>query len=287
MQMMWRRLELIGLLFLILLASCDSPMGVQLVQEDNGVEVTSLVQGNTSFRLSPIDTTGVLPSDELAYEGSFIVNIVQHDTGEGGQVESFARVIVSNRQLPIQAGGLTFGYHGINLGSVHLNGAPMVSRQHTVDVGDSVVAAGTEYAKPTGFAYKATQTYTWEVDSIDDRGISIDAPGPLTVESPVGGSVISTDSDLELRWTCQNNVTVVISMVGPLGKPKPMLSLTPKKSGSAVVPSKVLQLLPPNHLYVFTFIQANRKVVKVEDPFFTGDLLVQAASVYSKVVFLR
>jgi len=282
-----RRLFFICSCFLVLLAACEPPAEVQLIKEDNGVEVTSLVLGDTTFALSQIDTNGVLPREELAFSGTFVVNNVQHDDGQGVRVASFARAIVMDRNKPVQIGDRTFGYHGADLGSLYLSGNPMVRREHRVPVSDLTVAAGFEYGKPEGLVYEPSRTYIWTADSIGGIGVPVDAPGLLMVQSPIGGSTISSDADLELRWTSEGDVVIVISMFQRFAKVRPMLQIKPRGHGSAVVPAKVLQLLPRDHLYFFTFIQANRREVSVTHPFLTGIVLVQAASVYNSVVVLR
>jgi hypothetical protein len=49
----------------------------------------------------------------------------------------------------------------------------------------------------------------------------------------------------------------------------------------------VLKLLPNNETYFFTFVRANRSEVQIGRNFFTGTVVVQAASVYNSVVELR
>lgn len=280
----------IGSVVLVLLVACEPPEEIYLVPDDSGVEVTSLLLGDTSIALSRIDSSALLPLDELTFDGTLVVNGIQHDAGQGIRTGSFAQVVIADRNRPVIFDGQTWGYHGFDLGSLSLNGVSMVRRLHFVIVPDTVVLAifaGFEYANPPEFVFEPGRSYTWTADSIDGPGVTIEAPGALTVHSPAGGSVISRNEDLELRWTSDGDVVIVISLVEGIGRPKPLLHLKPRDEQVALLPAKILSLLPADQVYFFTFIRANRSEVRVVRRFFDRTVLVQAASVYNSVVLLR
>jgi hypothetical protein len=166
----------------------------------------------------------------------------------------------------------------------------MVRKPHIVTVPDTSlpdVPAGFEYNGPPDFVFDPERSYTWAADSINGTGVTIEAPGTLTVQSPVGGSVISRDEDLELRWTSDGDVVVIVSQLESPLNPKPVLYLRPSADKAAIVSAKVLQFLSPDQVYFFTFVRANRNEVRVVRRFFDMTVLVQAASVYNVVVVLR
>src|SRR5512145_2653763 len=86
---------------LVLFAACEQPGEIQVREETDGVEVTSLVMSDTSFGMSPIDTAALLPGDELRFTGSLTVNNVSFDAGQGIQTIAFARVFVGDNSRPV------------------------------------------------------------------------------------------------------------------------------------------------------------------------------------------
>jgi hypothetical protein len=272
---------------LLFFVACEPPGAVLVREELSGVEVTSLVRTDTSFGTSPIDTSGLLPGDELEYPGSMILNHVRVDAGFGVESFSFARVFVGDSSRPIPGRGGTIGFHGFHLGTIRLNNVPMIEKLHRLPGIDTVVTAGFEYVGGPNFAYVAGQTYALSGDSVESAGLSIDAPELITVKKPEGGSTINIDQPLELEWVSEGEIVIIVSRVIRAGIVRPMLYLRPLRNGYAVVSEKVLQLLPRNGTYILTFIRSNRKEVTVERPLFQGTILVQAASVHNTVVQSR
>jgi hypothetical protein len=120
------------------------------------------------------------------------------------------------------------------------------------------------------------------------RGIR--TPDQLVVESPRGGTVVSRQADLELRWRgAQGSLSIIVSAYDTsTRKAKPLLELRPRdNTGRAVVPAKFLRELRPLHRYfVFTFVLANRDQMDLPIPR-APRVLLQAASVYSTYIELR
>jgi hypothetical protein len=280
------RIFTIVILTLLVLTGCDQPAEVLLVEDPDGVEVTSVVVADTSLNLSAIDSTALLPSDELQFDGVLQLNHVRIDAGNGIGEFSMARGLLIDRNRPVRSRGRTYGYQGVYMGQLLLDSQVMTTRFHWIVTPDSIVRAGVEYAHPPGFVYEEGKEYVWSSDSINAAAVSITAPELLGVVSPRGGAFISHERPLSLEWTGGTDVSIVVSMIQPGSRPRPMLHIRPRHQGRAVVPAKMLRLLPRGHDYAFTFINANREVLAVSRRFFHGEVLVQAASVHSVIVVL-
>ena len=274
-------------LALVLFAACEQPGEIQVREETDGVVVTSLVMSDTSFGMSPIDTVGLLPGDQLAFTGSLTVNNVRFDAGQGVQSISFARVFVGDETRPVAGPGGTIGYHGFHLGAVQLNGMPMIERLHRLPGINPITHAGFEYITGPLFEYTPGLEYTWSGDSVGTLDLSIEAPEIISVQKPAGGSVVEADNPMVLQWISEGDVVIIVSRIVREGVVRPMLSLRPMRNGYAVVPQKVLELLPRNQFYILTFIRANRLEVTVQRQTFRGTLLLQGASVHNTVIQLR
>ena len=272
---------------LLLLAACEQPGEIQVRAETDGVEVTSLMMSDTTFGTSPIDSSALLPDDELTFTGSLTVNNVRFDAGQGIQEISFSRVFVGDEMRPVPGPGGTIGYHGIHLGTVRLNGIPMIERLHRLPGIDPVMHAGFEYVTGPLFEFVPGATYTWSGDSVGTPGLSIMAPEIISVQRPSGGAVVTASNPLVLEWLSEGDVVIIVSRLVREGVVRPMLSLRPMRNGYAVVSEKVLELLPRNQTYILTFIRSNREEVTVQRQILRGTLLLQAASVHNTVIQLR
>jgi hypothetical protein len=271
-----------------LFAGCEPPGEVEVRTGNEGIEVTSLLLADTSFGLSAIDTSALLPLDQIDFSGSFLVNHVRHDDGEGVMTFSVSRAIVTDRSRPVQGhGGKVVGYHGFFLGSLFLNDDQMTLRAHLIPTVDSLTVAGSEYGTPPGFMYVPGTTYTWTADTISTAAVSIEAPALISVYAPLGGDIIDRNRDLEIRWSSDGEVNIIISRLGRFGRRHPTLHIHPLGQTSAIVPSRVLQLLLPEETYFFTFVRANRKEIEIGRGTLSGTVVVQAASVYNSVVQIR
>jgi len=284
---MYRLHHTLSILLLAGLCSCEPPGEIQIKDGDNGVEVTSLVQPDTVFGFSPIDTSALLPNDQIGFDGSFLVNTVTYDGGNGIISFSYATAFIADPTRPVPGYGPLSGYHGFHLGDILLNGRTMIERTHTVEGVDSSVSAGFEYVSWPGFSYEAGSRYTWTVDSLAGASMSEDAPAVLVVTEPRGGAVVLRSESLHLSWESDGETTIVVSRILLIGRPRPLLSLRPKHEGYAEVSSKVLELLPLDGPYLLTFIRANRKEIPVRRSFLDGAVLIQAASVHNIVIELR
>jgi len=280
----------------LLLAGCKQPAEVELdgVGQENEFEVISLDQGDSDVPVNQVDSVAVLAEDQLNFAGLFIVNNVKVDDGRSIRAFAFSKAFVADlgRPIIIPPFGRRVGHFGVFLGNLTLNNSPMTPILHRIRVrrmhADTTIVAGFEYFRDLTSDYQANQTYVWRSDSTG-AGVSIQSPAELSVLSPRGGSVILRTRVLRLRWSGVERVFVIISArEASTERLKPVLLIRPTGNQNSVVLSpKVLRLLPRSPHFVFTFVRANRKELSIGGPVFSGEILVQAASVYNSYVELR
>ena len=281
----------------LLLAGCKQPAEVELdgIGPENEFEVISLDQGDSDVPVNQVDSVAVLAEDQLNFAGLFIVNSVKVDDGRSIREFAFSKVFVADQGRPpivIPPFNRRVGHFGVFLGNLTLNNSPMTPILHRIRVhrmhGDTTIVAGVEYFRDLTSSYQANQTYVWRSDSAG-AGVSIQSPAELSVLSPRGGSVILRNRVLRLRWSGVERVFVIISArEASTERLKPVLLIRPTGNQNRVVLSpKVLRLLPRSPHFVFTFVRANRKELSIGGPVFSGEILVQAASVYNSYVELR
>lgn len=283
-------------LFLLFLAGCQEPSAVQLLPESDELEVTAIPLADTNYAAGQVDSMAVLPGDQLRFAGHIYINKVTYDGPGAFRTHARAGVLFEDRNREVRNQFRRFGYYGIDLGTVNLNGSPMARVPHRVPIrrilGDSIVMAGVEYIADISEEYLPNATYVWSVpapDSISPFTTSIQTPDELTVQSPAGGSVVSRNRDLPMRWTGRGNLAIIISSYDPSSRRvRPFLHLRPRvNTGRAILNARVLAMLPRDRrFWVFTFVLANRDTSLVVGGF-QGGVLIQAASVYNSYVELR
>lgn len=280
----------------ILAGGCQQPAEVQLVPENNetNLEVHPVVVPDTNIRLSSIDSTGVLPEDQVDYNGILTINSVVLDAGNG--IHSFANSRVFFADTSVRFFGRLLGFNGIDLGGLLLNSSPMFRIAHWIVVKrifdkDTVLLRGVEYVSDLSGSYQPGKTYIWSTVQVTVRpvNVSIQAPDSLIVFSPRGGTIIPRDQDLAIRWRGgKGNVSIIVSTYNlATTATHPLLEFrTRVNTGQALIPAKLLRELPQQKYFVFTFVLYNRVETTVF-PWYGGRILVQAASVYNSYVELR
>jgi hypothetical protein len=284
-------------LMLLLLGGCQQPSDVQLTQGEyeTDLEVRPVVVPDTNVVLTSIDSSAVLPQDQIQFRAFFLLNHFTFDDGDHRGSISYSRVYAADSA--IRHMGRTVGFRGMDLGTVRVNGVPMVKLPHIVRIKrsgqpDSLTLAGFEYLQDLTGLYQPDRPYVWTAASPGMGNISqaIRSPDKLVVHSPAGGSVISRQKDLPLRWTGgRGHLSVIISSFDPwTRRTRPLLEFRSRaNSGRALIPGKLLQGLPPQHRYfVFTFVLENRVDTMVLQQY-QGRVMVRAASVYNSYVELR
>jgi hypothetical protein len=283
--------QFLTVMTLVALASCKQPAGVELktVDPEPGLNVTSIAVADTSMELTPIDSSAVLPDDQIRFEGLIQITSITYNAGSGIRTFAFSRVFFADRNRPIRYSlfGGRIGYFGSDLNGVTLNGNPMTRVAHRIPLRftqrDTV--AGFEYREDVSTTYRPNTVYSWATSPIG-MGIiaaSIKSPDSLIVYSPAGGSVVPKNRNLQLRWSGQGELSIIISYVSPTTKP--LLQIRPLVNrGSAVLGTKLLRLLPGGRKYWFTFILSNRDDSRIVNQ---SKILVQAASAYNCMIELR
>ncbi len=278
----------------LLLGGCQQPAEVELQSTvgTNDLEVNAVVLPDPNVDVASIDSSALLPGDQVKFGGTLIVNQIKVDTGK--VVSSFTYSQVLFADSAVQSSTNRFlGHHGMDLGVVRLNATPMLPIPNRITYRlmsgkDTTVVRGVKYlAFPT---FQSNKQFVWTLPSfMSSQTVSITSPESLVVVSPRGGTIIPRTKDLEIRWRGSNGrLSVVLSMIDPeTNRTRPLLELISKaNAGTAVIPAKLLRELPAVWRYVFTFILANRKE-SVVIPQYDGKILVQVASVYNSYVELR
>lgn len=296
-----KTLSIIGLFLIVLLAGCQQPNAVEVTLESDEpqLEVTSLAMVDTSVYQAGVDSVGVIPSDQVDYAGLLLVNNIKFDGGTrwGEYSGAFSSVLITDRSRPLEGPrGKIYGYYGVRLmpnllTPVRVNGLAMREKAHRIKLAGIPVSFGYEYDRDVTTIYQPDMPFTWSAtpDSLGAVQASIQSPANLQVSSPVGGSVISRNQDLRLLWTGQGELHIILSAYNPTGKlSRPLLKLHPLvNKGHARVSASILRALPADRYYVFTFIVANRKEVRVDRNGQTVLVLAQAASVHNIYVELQ
>ena len=260
------------------------------------LEVTVLSNPDTNIAVNPVDSSGVLPADQTQYSGLFLVNTVKYDNGHGVLNVAFASAYFGDRNRPFVVNGKTIGYYGINLMPLasliplKIGGIAMMRVPYRIHYGTRDTTFGWMYRAVFASVQPKFQ-YEWD-DEDPDPVFSpvhfhdtVQSPEDLRVLSPAGGSVLSRSTPVQLRWTGGGPIRIVISTYNVLtGKTRPVLQLKPDvNTGSAVVETSLLALLPQARNYVFTFVIANRSE-RLLGQQLQDRTLVQAASVYNTYV---
>jgi hypothetical protein len=273
---------LLTALFALIIAGCQKPTEVQLVDEEPTLNVEQVDEPDPTVERAAVDSSALLPREQQKFAGFVTINSIRFDWGQGVRSIVVAKVLVENRSLPIPINNRRV-FYGMPLGIVRVNGDIMLPRERRF----ATVSAGYEYLREI-MNHVPRRTYSFTIDSLGMLPFVVQAPENLTVQSPVGGARVPRDKNLELRWTGQGDLSFVISRIttNTAGETKsqPLLNVRAKRNdGRAVLKKEFLSQLDPG-LYLFTFVIANR------DERVTNrwqiKTLVQASSIYNVVVGL-
>jgi hypothetical protein len=255
---------------------------------DGTVEVSVVAQGDTALSLASMDSCAISPADQIQFGGILQVVHVVFDAGTRVVDTAYARVLFEDRNRPVRVGGRVIGYYGMNLGLVRVNGVLLFPLLHRLGRRDSI--AGIEYRRDMTSQYQAGGLFEWtaQPDSMDPVSVSVAAPEDVVARSPVGGIIVRRDSDLPVRWSGPERISIVISSLDAhTFRWKPSIALTVTgRNRRAVLSRKILASIPEGRLHVFTFMTANRRVFTPGGQF-EGRALVQVSSAYNSYVLLR
>jgi hypothetical protein len=280
----------------LIYGGCRHPSEVELSDDTTGsnLEVFAVSLPDTNIAVNSIDSTGVLPGDEVKASGAFIINAVTWDAGSTKKSIAYARAFFADSVVHLS--GHTVGFLGRDVGSVVLDGALMVKVPHRIPLllslrSDSVLVRGVEYLADLTGSYQHDRLYTWTVISrlVPILSVQERTPEALAVLAPRGGAIHSRNNALPISWNGgKGKMSVIISTYDPTKKTlRPLLELRVRtNNGRAVIPSKLLSQLPPRTTFVLTFVLANRTESVITQPV-SGKILSQAAAVYNVFVELR
>ena len=300
---------ILAFIALLCLAGCqqNSPVELALDQSTAALEVKVLPAIDSTLIVdASVDTSGVMQQEEQLYPATFLVNGVKTDLGASRSVFSYSRILLNDKRNQIlDSIGNVIGYLGLDVGTAKVNTVdlPKTMRPYrTWTSFSSGLNAGPAYTlvdqdnQPIGnFIYAAGQTYRFVADGhglVTPFELAISSPEEITILEPKAGSVVFKNNDLQVLWSGKVGGTfrVLISSFDARSNipVKPFLQVDVKEGQSSVIlPAKVLQNLQVNSdgRYLFSFISMNRSVTSV--PGYTGNVLVQAASIHNVQVWVK
>jgi hypothetical protein len=299
-------LAVIALLWLV---GCqeNSPVELALEQGTPALEVKVLPAIDPNLIVdASVDTSGVMQQEEQLYPATFLVNAVRTDVGASHNSFSYSRVLLNDKRSRITDSlGNVIGYLGLDVGAAKVNTVdlPKTLRPYRTWTSFSPgYNAGPAYTlvdqdnQPVGnFTYAARQTYRFVAGgrgSVSPFELAISSPEEITILEPKAGSVVFKNDDLQVRWNGKVGGTfrVLISSFNANSNVpvKPFLQVDVKEGiNSLTLPAKVLKNLQVNSdgRYLFSFISMNRSVTSI--PGYTGNVLVQAASIHNIQLWVK
>lgn len=290
--------EILSVVAVAFLAGCQQPSDVEIASETadrTGVEVVPVLVPDTGSPGSWSDSAAVLPMEQSIRGGSFLLNRVTHDTGSGRVTFALAQVFFADSS--VWFGGKSVGFSGHDFGGISFDGGLMLRLPHVIRTRtglglDTAFVRGVAYIANATQTYAPNSIYSWVVDPMGRRlvTVTVKTPDNLVVLGPLGGTRISRDRDLELRWNGANGrMDIVISTYDPLKrKSRPILMLNPPASaGRVVLPARLLAGLPAtSRFYILTFILSNR-TDQLSVPQYPARVFARAADVYNSYVEVR
>jgi hypothetical protein len=300
---------ILALVCLFWLAGCqeNSPVELALDQSRPALEVKALPAIDPSLIVdASVDTSGVMQQEEQLYPATFLVNSVKTDIGASRNTFSYSRILLNDKRNRITDSiGNVIGYLGLDVGAAKVNTVdlPKTLRPYRTWTSFSPgYNAGPAYTlvdqdnQPVGnFTYAAGQTYRFVADgrgAVSPFQLAISSPEEITILEPKAGSVVLKNDDLQVRWSGKVGGTfrVLISSFNASSNVpvKPFLQIDVKEGTNILtLPAKVLKSLQVNNdgRYLFSFISMNRSVTSV--PGYTGNVLVQAASIHNIQLWVK
>ncbi len=280
----------------LMLGGCRQPADIELTSDEdlNNIEVYPVALPDTNITVASVDSTGILPVDQVRFAGFFTITAITWDAGVVTKSLAFSRVFFTDSTVRVF--DRVVGFLGRDVGTVTLNGDLMFKLPHRIAVPrflsrDTIITSGVEYLSDLTSSYQADHLYIWSITKNLQPVYTVvgESPEKISVNTPRGGGVYFRSKDLPLRWAGgKGSLSLVISQYDPLSqKARPLVELRVRaNTGRAMIPAKLLTQLPKQTSYIFTFILANKKELQVTQPV-SGKVFVQAASVYNCFLELR
>ena len=280
----------------LLIAGCKEQGPVELV--DGGAEdqieiVSPPPQAAPGMELGETDSAGIIPLPAHGVSGHLLVAGARYDGPLASLGASLGRAIFFDRSLPVTLPGNRLTFKTLDLGTIDLNGVPLMKVDKRVRGMLIDTLLGVQYLLYNkgsgGFQYQGGITYAWSgtgSGSVSPFTLEVGAPPDLIIETPTPSTVVRTDEDLKARWSGGGaRVQLVISNAGDARiDSHPILHLRlGKNRGGALIPSRILKLLPTNRdRFVFTFFSDSSRVASIDG--FPDDVLVEALTSHSILV---
>lgn len=276
------------------LAGCGKEAPVELVQSDGSTERAEVINtpsmSDPLFSGGDVDSTmpSLLPGRVF---GQMIVSGLHFESPLESYDASLARAVFFDRNAPILTGTDT-AYRTLDIGALDVDGirmmralklSPMGSRD---TLGVQYVVGSRGGGRP--FVYKPVYVYAWQAegaDSIPPFGISFVSADTVRIVAPVVGDVVPAGRDLVMRWNGgASELLIQIGTVRPGELSRSLFRLRVRTNrGRAIIPSRVLQLLPRDYPYIaFSLISEKHSTTRVSG--FGDEVLLQSAYAHSIVV---
>ncbi len=287
----------------VLLAGCEKSDPVQLVDpaiDGSALQIEPTPTQNEAFSLQGEDSTGFFVPSHAAIAGRLIIAGSEYDTPYTHHEASLARAELFDRTRPEIDGDDTVGYYSFELGYVALDDLPLTRQVATytnsLRITDTLGAIygllNHDGVGGRGFSYSGLHTYTWRLTGSEDVapfGLSILAPERIHVNTPVPTDMIYASQNLRMAWRGGGStVRILISSPGPSGVlPRNLLLMRVKtNSGSVVVPSKILRLLPQNQSrFLFTVIAENDTTLHIDR--YADDIVARVITSHTLLLHLK
>ena len=326
---MYRMITFVSALLLVGAIGCDQPGPIEVVHSlaHEPIQVNYLLGQDadslivTADAQAKYDLSGVLRSEEDAYEATMLVNgAVYNLDGVNTVTQSYSKVALRDTDTPETVTG-NFGqvqaYKHLDVGNVRLNGTDLDKeevylqiRRPNQDLG-ILVRNGIQYkllndAKSQSKSFEFRPNIDYAIEAEGKAQVSpfterIESPDQVSITEPKPNSLVLSDEDLTLRWNGRpgKEVIVVISYYDEanasvvLNDPskvigKPIMELKSSSGLNAMLISrKLLNLIPKTSSgkIVITLISANRVEANIAQ--YSGKVLVQSASIHNETVILK
>ena len=210
-----KKLVILTCLLFVFQAGCQkpSPLTVEPPVESpaGSLLVTALSNPDTNITVNPVDSTGVLPTDQTGYSGLFLVNTVKYDNGHGTVALAYASAYFGDRNRPLVANGKIVGYYGINLmpyasvSPLKIGTIEMHQYPYRIHIGGRDTTFGYMY-RAVFASLQPRTSFDWDDPGPDPARLgpfkdSVQTPEDLKVLAPLGGAILSRSKQVDLRWS--------------------------------------------------------------------------------------
>ncbi|HLF13586.1 MAG TPA: hypothetical protein VI932_01685 [Bacteroidota bacterium] len=245
------------------------------------------------MELGDEDSAGIVPLPPEKISGHILVAGARYDGPLFSAEANVSRAIFLDRSSPVHLSMNRITYHTIDVGSVDLNGTPLLEVDKRVRFMSIDTLLGPQYVLynrwPDGFRYAGGELYRWTGtgnEAVSPFTADIVAPPAIVVQNLTPSTAIPLDEGLRIRWTGGGaTVQLVISQAGDLrvdARPILHLRLGPNRGG-IVIPPRILALLPHDrNRFIFTFFSGAAKIARIDG--YPDDVLVQALTSHSIAV---